>query len=233
MVVHVDEASLRSDATIHDPTRLHATLDDGTALPLATAQRLACDATVVTIAHDARGDVRMLGHRKRRISATLRRALRVRDDGCRFPGCTNRLTDAHHVVAWARGGTTTLANLCSLCRRHHRFVHEHAYRIDTAPGGELRFFRRDGTPVPSAGISASAMDTNAMPARTRTCGTIGGDDEAGATGALAALRDEHAARGLAIDASTAFPRWDGTAVDYALAVQALLARRAPADHSPG
>jgi len=43
----------------------------------------------------------------------------------------------------------------------------------------------------------------------------------------------HAARGLdAIDAHTAFPRWDGTPVDYGLAVQALLGSGL-ANPSPG
>lgn len=218
LIVHVDEAARSDDArtgTTHtpDPTRLHATLDDGTAIALATAQRLACDAAVVAIAQDPHGDVRTLGRRTRRIFSTLRRALPVRDDGCRFPGCTNRLTDAHHVVAWARGGATTLANLCSLCRRHHRFVHEHGYRIDAAPGGELRFFGRDGSPVSAAGMSRRAATT-----------ALAGDTAAGvAADPLAVLRDAHAACGLAaIDARTAFPRWDGRPVDYGLAAQALL-----------
>ncbi len=224
--VHVDEAALRVDplgrdasdgsvdadapGTRHtpDPTRHHATLDDGTAIPLATAQRLACDAAVVTIAQDAHGNARTLGRRTRRISSTLRRALRVRDDGCRFPGCTNRLTDAHHVVAWSRGGATTLANLCSLCRRHHRFVHEHGYRIDASPDGDLRFVRRDGSPAPAAG-----MERHARRALSHDS----------ATGARTTLHEAHAAGGFAtIDARTAFPHWDGTPVDYDLAVQALL-----------
>jgi len=267
MVVHVDEAALRSGAAFHDasgrsdhgdhgdyddgdadtdaadasargsdvgtpdPTRRYAALDDGTALALATAQRLACDAAVVTVAHDAHGDVRTIGRRTRRISATLRRALRVRDDGCRFPGCTNRLTDAHHVVAWARGGATTLANLCSLCRRHHRFVHEHGYRIDASSDGELRFFRRDGTPVPAVGMDAPTT-TKTPP---RTDGTVAGHDDTDTdTDALDALRDAHAGRGLpAIDGDTAFPRWDGAPADYGLAVQALLASEVAVGPSPG
>lgn len=40
---------------------------------------------------------------------------------------------------------------------------------------------------------------------------------------LAVLRAANAARGLAIDATTAFPRWDGAPLDAHLAVQALLA----------
>lgn len=43
--------------------------------------------------------------------------------------------------------------------------------------------------------------------------------------AVASIRDAHARRGLVIDASTAFPRWDGAPVDYALAVQAVIDAR--------
>jgi len=221
LVVHVDAAALRAGTDTssaagtdgldeddrrrddHDPTQHHATLADGTALSMATAQRLACDAAVVTVAHDATGGITSTSRRTRRISIALRRALRSRDGGCRFPGCTNLLTDAHHVVAWAHGGATTMRNLCSLCRRHHRLVHEHGYRIDTRADGELRFVRRDGTPVPRA-------DEDRVP--------LGATHDT-----VAALRRAHAGCGLVIDASTAFPRWDGEPVDYALAVDALLA----------
>ena len=229
LVVHVDAAALRAesgaittaiattiattDATDgdhaarrhdndNDMTQHHATLADGAALPIATVQRLACDAAVVTVAHDATGKVTSTSRRTRRLSSTLRRALRSRDDGCRFPGCTNRITDAHHLVAWVDGGATSLSNLLELCRRHHRLVHEHGYRIETATGGERRFLRGDGTPLPRADERRVALD--------RT-----GD-------AVEALADAHAARGLVIDAATAFPRWDGEPVDYALAVQALV-----------
>lgn len=126
----------------HDPTQRHATRADGTALAIAIAQRLACDAPVVTVAHDAAGKVTHSSRRMRRVSTTLRRALSNRESGCRFPGCTSRRAEAHHIVAWPRGATT-LRNLCSLCRRHHRLEHEHGYRIATGADGELRFFRRD------------------------------------------------------------------------------------------
>ena len=238
LVVHVDHATLHADPHAHtgdahahaqagtdthadhDPTAAHATLADGTPISLATAQRLACDATVVLTtrehverdARDTQGEQDEPGlpsRRTRRIAPRLRRALRLRDDGCRFPGCTNRLTDAHHVLAWARGGATRLANLCSLCRRHHRLVHEHGYRIDTTPDGELRFFRRDGSPVPLADERHRSNDSD----------TGNGSSP---SDPLAPLRDANAARGLLITPATAFPRWDGEPVDYGLAVQALL-----------
>ena len=274
LVVHVDRVALAADTAAgtdgtddrrddrRDPDGAafapHATLADGTPLALATARRLACDASVVLVddtlagaavvtaardtdgardahadardvheasdAHDAQPDARaasgaasLPSRRTRRISPRLRRALRLRDDGCRFPGCTNRITDAHHVVAWIDGGTTGLSNLLSLCRRHHRFVHEHGYRVVARDGGP-RFFRRDGQPVPLADESLRSP----LASEAHAGGTGGATATAAAPDALAALRAAHTARGLAIDATTAFPRWDGTPLDAHLAVQALL-----------
>ncbi len=223
LVVHVDNTALAGDgrgepAPRHKPDAApHATLADGTPLALATARRLACDCRVVFVedGRDADGPESLPSRRTRRISPRLRRALRLRDDGCRFPGCTNRLTDAHHVVAWIDGGATRLSNLLSLCRRHHRFVHEHGYRVVFTHDGEPQFFRRDGRPVPLAD----------EPLRTplRSSSHLAGT----APDLVALLRAAHAARGVMIDATTAFPRWDGSPLDLQLATQALLA--APGD----
>ena len=84
--------------------RVARALDDGTALGPATTDRLLCDAAVVEVVDDSRGNVLDVGRRRRTIPTLLRRALRLRDRGCRFPGCTNRHVDGHHVVPWARGG---------------------------------------------------------------------------------------------------------------------------------
>ncbi|MFZ0180830.1 MAG: HNH endonuclease signature motif containing protein [Candidatus Dormiibacterota bacterium] len=35
---------------------------------------------------------------------------------------------------WGHGGATNLANLVSLCRPHHRAVHEQGWRIHIADG---------------------------------------------------------------------------------------------------
>ena len=225
LVVHVDHAALAGEAHGEFDHRrtpntgadvaapaAHATLADGTPLALATARRLACDASVVLVdpSREAAVEGNLPSRRTRRISPRLRRALRLRDDGCRFPGCTNRLTDAHHLVAWSDGGATNLGNLLSLCRRHHRFVHEHGYRVITEDPGKPRFHDADGRAVPLADE------------QLRT--PLGRDSYAAGTtpDALATLRAGHAARGVEIDATTAFPRWDGTPLDAHLAVQALL-----------
>jgi hypothetical protein len=115
VVVHADEHVLTADGDDGG-----CALEDGSGVAPETARRLACDATVVRD-----------GRRSRTISQALRRALRSRDRGCRFPGCENRrFVDAHHIRHWAKGGATSLDNLVLLCRRHHRAVHEGGYRVD-------------------------------------------------------------------------------------------------------
>lgn len=69
-----------------------------------------------------------VGRSRRTIPPQLRRALAVRDGGCRYPGCTRPFgwTDAHHVIHWKHGGHTNLANLVLLCDPHHHVVHQQA-----------------------------------------------------------------------------------------------------------
>ncbi|HEU5109340.1 MAG TPA: HNH endonuclease signature motif containing protein, partial [Micromonosporaceae bacterium] len=77
----------------------------------------------------------------------LRRALHVRDAGCRFPGCDMppEWTDAHLLRSPAGGGRVELGNLVLLCRHHHRFVHEGGWTITRDPGtGILETWRPDG-----------------------------------------------------------------------------------------
>jgi Domain of unknown function (DUF222)/HNH endonuclease len=120
VVLHADEGVLA--------------LEDGSAVAPETARRLACDASVVRD-----------GRKSRTIPSALRRALRTRDRGCRFPGCENhRFVDAHHVHHWARGGETKLSNLVLLCRHHHRAVHEGGFRVDA----DGRFFYPWGGEIP-------------------------------------------------------------------------------------
>jgi hypothetical protein len=112
-----------------------------------TARRLACDAvrTVVTVAPpdgSASGadGTRVLplsvGRATRTIPAHIRTALHLRDRGCRFPGCDRppAWTDGHHLIHWSDGGPTELDNLVSLCRPHHRRVHEQGWRIYVVDG---------------------------------------------------------------------------------------------------
>ena len=95
-----------------------------------TSRRLACDASVVRIGHTSDGSVLDVGRKRRTIPPSVRRALEVRDRGCRFPGCGLRFTDAHHIKHWADGGETRLENLLLLCGHHHRLLHEEGWNVE-------------------------------------------------------------------------------------------------------
>jgi hypothetical protein len=116
---------------------------DGTRVPAGTARRISCDASVVEVT-TADNSVIDVGRRVRVVSAALRRALDVRDRGCRFPGCGLRYTDAHHIVHWADSGETSLDNTLLLCRHHHRYVHEGGWRVATDTEGQAVFFSPHG-----------------------------------------------------------------------------------------
>jgi hypothetical protein len=99
--------------------------------------------------HDGQGTVTGLGRRRRRPSAALRRAARERDTcRCRYPGCESRRVDLHHIQYWSNGGRTDLDNLISLCRYHHRLMHERGYSIAASSGGGFGFYQPDGTALP-------------------------------------------------------------------------------------
>jgi Domain of unknown function (DUF222)/HNH endonuclease len=142
VVVHVDTAGLSADDGA-------CTLEDGPALAGETARRLACDASVVQIV-ERDGEPLSVGRRTRTVPSSVRRALKTRDQGCRFPGCENRrFLDAHHIQHWARGGETRLENLVLLCRRHHRLVHEGGYSVEELGDGGVGFRDPWGAPVAS------------------------------------------------------------------------------------
>jgi 5-methylcytosine-specific restriction endonuclease McrA len=120
-------------------------LEDGPALSPEGLQLIGCNATISTMVHDADGNVLAVGRRTRTPPPALRRAVRERDGyRCRFPGCQSRKTDLHHIQHWANGGPTTLANLTSLCRRHHTAVHDKGYTI--TPTGD--FYTAKGQLIP-------------------------------------------------------------------------------------
>jgi hypothetical protein len=191
--LHVDQDPLAPDGT------LAATLDDGTRVSAETFRRLACDAALVTVAH-ASGGRAALSSRTRTIPPALRRALHLRDRGCRFPGCTNRLyVHAHHIHHWAHGGATTADNLLLLCSAHHRLIHEGGLHVERNADDDIVFLDRHRRPIPAA---APAWPMNAD-----------------ATEVIAAWNASH---GLDICPDTNLNGWDGDPVDYDGATEAVL-----------
>ena len=155
VLLHVEAPTLQSN---QEPGR--SELEDGTRVSAETSRRLACDSSLVRITTAAAGStargsvteasVLDVGRKTRTIPPALRRALEIRDGGCRFPGCGLRFTDAHHIRHWADGGETKLSNTLLLCRFHHRAVHEEGYRVDFPEGGRPNFYDPKGRPLPDA-----------------------------------------------------------------------------------
>ena len=124
---------------------------------METSKRLACDASLVHMHHAPDGTVLDISRKTRTIPPSIRRALAARDTSCRFPGCTSRRCDAHHVQHWANGGATRLDNLVLLCRRHHRAVHEGGFGVMRGRDGGLIFLRPDGAPLEVAPASPRSL----------------------------------------------------------------------------
>lgn len=178
---------------------------DTSHLPLsaATARRLCCDSSMVVVQEDFRGNVLNVGRRTRTVPPSIRRALQVRDGGCRFPGCCeSRYVDAHHVQHWCDGGETKLDNLVLLCRHHHRLLHQEGYEVVIDSSGSFEFLTPRGLQMARA----------VMPQFS----------ECEETGERLAIEREHDVSGLVIDSRTAVTRWQGERMYYDLAVGAMI-----------
>ena len=173
-------------------------LEGGLYVSAETSRRLACDCSRVVMTHDSRGGVLDVGRKARSIHPTMRRALKHRDGGCRFPGCGLHICDAHHVEHWADGGKTELGNLLLLCRHHHRTLHEGDFRVELDADGTSRFYTSKG-----------ALITDAPPSSP-----LQGDS-------VAVLQRHHRDEGIEITATTGFPRWQGEPFDLGYAILAL------------
>jgi hypothetical protein len=126
LAVTVDLATLAKQ-----PGSWAAELEWGQLIPAETARRLACDAAITPILRGSESNQPRAENTMRVPSGSQRRALVVRDRGCRFPSCDRPpdWTDAHHIRHWADGGKTEMENLILLCRRHHRMVHEEGWQL--------------------------------------------------------------------------------------------------------
>ena len=74
------------------------------------------------------------------IPAKLRRAVAIRDQHCRWPGCRRPAwqSDVHHVIYREHGGPTVIENCVMLCKfHHHRGAHHRDTAITMDPDGTL------------------------------------------------------------------------------------------------
>ena len=191
VMVHVDQDPLAPDGVVG------ATLDDGSRISAETFRRIACDCGLVAVAGDGAG--LNIGRRARSIPPAIRRALTLRDRGCRFPGCTHtRFLHGHHIQHWLHGGETSVTNLALLCTFHHHLVHEGGWSIARGENGELAFTAPDGRALP------------AEPPRQMVADVLG------------SLHEWATDNGLDLGADGNLPLWDGTRPDYDWAVGALI-----------
>jgi hypothetical protein len=118
---------------------------EGNAISAETARRAACDARWRILTRKLAGGGLDLGRSTRQIPSGLYRYLRMRDGGCRFPGCRGRrLLHGHHLIHWGRGGPTNRSNVLLLCRICHRRVHEGGWHIEGDAEGNLTFVAPNG-----------------------------------------------------------------------------------------
>ena len=199
--VHVNANDAGPDNRINGAHTCYA--DDRRCLAPHVARQLACDASIRTVLENERGEVLNIGRRSRTVPRRICHALRIRDGGCRFPGCgRQRWTDAHHIRHWADGGETSLENLVTLCRYHHRSLHREEYRIERGKDGTLVFLDSRGSPMPSAIHPQFASERSAVER-------------------VKHLQADHASRSIEINASTAVTAWTGERMDYSTAIEWL------------
>ena len=200
--IHVNANDAHPDNRINGETTCYT--EDRRCLAPHVVRQLACEASRRTVLENDRGEVLNIGRRSRAVPRRLAHALRIRDGGCRFPACgQRRWTDAHHIRHWADGGETSLDNLVTLCRYHHRALHRQEYRIERDAGGEPMFVDNQGERLPAVVEPPFWREQRAVQ-RVRE------------------LQAEHARRGLDIDETTAVTAWAGESMDYSTAIDWLL-----------
>jgi hypothetical protein len=193
--IHTDVETLKEDGT-----GAESEIEERGHVSAETSRRMACDCSVVHWHDSKEGEPLSVGRKTRSIPPAIRRALKRRDGGCCFPGCScRRFVDAHHIHHWADGGETSMDNLVLLCRRHHRLVHEEGFGLNRGTDGVINFSLPDGKIIPPG-------------PDTRFSGNV------------VALRIRNKEKGLNITSDTLVPMWCGEKMDHQLAVLGLLQR---------
>jgi hypothetical protein len=118
----------------------------GLPISIDAVRRRCCDGRVQHVRVDDADRPIGIGYVSQIVPPWLRRLVRRRDRGCRFPGCgRTRFTQPHHMWWWSDGGPTNIDNLVSLCTHHHRLLHEGHWRVRGNPDTDdgLEWIRPD------------------------------------------------------------------------------------------
>jgi len=204
LVLHVDINTLRQHHSESSPCHEHCHMDDKHWISPNIARRLSCDTGLITVLEDEQGKVLNIGRKARTVPSSISRALRLRDKTCRFPGCcASRYVDAHHIQHWADGGETSLDNLVTLCRYHHRQLHSGSFSISalkTPAGQQLEFTTSSGRKIESSVFPQFARVSAETSRR-----------------ALMSIAPK-------VNSMTAVTQWQGEDCDYGMVVEGLLER---------
>ncbi|HVM08367.1 MAG TPA: DUF222 domain-containing protein [Acidimicrobiales bacterium] len=125
--------------------------DTGARYDAATVSRYLCDCSLNTIIAEKLGKsigrVLDVGRSQRTATPAQRIALAVRDQGCRWTGCTMPpgWCEAHHLDPWELGGATDLDNLGLFCGGHHDLIHRKGIELKLLPDATIVATFLDGT----------------------------------------------------------------------------------------
>lgn len=148
-------------------------------IPAQLAREFAADATLRRLVTDPlSGTVLDVGTTMYRPPTGLAEFVKARDQHCRFPGCRRpgRQCDLDHGIRFP-DGPTSCANLCCLCRRHHRLKTKGGWLVKLDPDGTATWTSPTGrvyvtTPEPVMEVESepSPRPTPAASGRPRSGG---------------------------------------------------------------
>jgi hypothetical protein len=122
-----------------------AATSTGDTLTAEQARRLACQADILPVVLNGRGEILDLGRARRLFSPAQRKAMVIRDRGCTADGCDIPAAWCeahHHKKPWSKGGKTDLADGKLLCSFHHHRAHDPGWETHHHANGSTSFHRR-------------------------------------------------------------------------------------------
>ncbi|SMH50762.1 protein of unknown function [Rathayibacter oskolensis] len=149
---------VRAEIRLTLPASTAAGLDDTAAdldgygtIPADLARDLVATGSTFTrvLTDPHTGTVTSVGRTHRVPPPQMRLHLQLRDQTCRFPGCTRAASrsEADHTIEWRNGGDTALHNLASLCVAHHHVRHGDRWTYVLHPDGTAKWTTPTGRHV--------------------------------------------------------------------------------------